>query len=77
MTFSRFGGALSLRVGLHASVSVASLVLGGAALGNPLTPTVVTGDVSVSGLGSGSVVVTNNSNRAIVDWQAFSVGQGE
>lgn len=62
---------------LLASASVFAIASGGAGWANPMDPTVVAGDVDIAGLGSSLVVIDNNSNRAIIDWDSFSIGLGE
>lgn len=46
------------------------------ALANPSGSTVVAGDVTIGGQGS-QMVITQNSNSAIVNWNSFSVGANE
>ncbi|MEZ0300364.1 MAG: beta strand repeat-containing protein, partial [Candidatus Methylacidiphilales bacterium] len=48
-----------------------------AALANPNGGTVVGGSASVTSSGPGQVTVTQSSNRAVVNWNAFSVEKGE
>lgn len=59
------------------STSGAALLAGTQAIANPLGGTVVTGDVQISGTGTTSVIIDNNSARSIVDWDEFSIGTGE
>lgn len=57
--------------------SLVALLLSTPALGlaNPADPTVVHGSADFSG--SGSVLEVRNSPGAIIDWGAFSIGEGE
>lgn len=65
-----------------AHFSKSRLALGIAALlpacafANPSGSTIVAGDVTIGGQGS-QMVVTQNSNSAIVNWNSFSVGANE
>ena len=59
------------------SVSVMALMASSQALANPTGGTVVTGDVSITGTGTNNVIINNNSNRAIVDFDTFSIGADE
>ena len=52
------------------------LALPGAALANPKGGQVVAGSASIGGSGS-TVEVNQSSQRAIVNWQSFSIGAGE
>ncbi len=45
-------------------------------MANPLGGNVVAGSASIASSGS-NLTVTQNSNRAIVNWQGFSIGQNE
>ena len=54
-----------LRDTLFASVSVGTLAAASSALGNPLDPTVIAGDVTISGTGSDHVIIQNDSMRTI------------
>ncbi len=44
---------------------------------NPSDPTVVSGDVSFSTPQTGTLQVSSNSSRSIVDWESFSIGSSE
>ena len=66
-----------LRDTLFASVSAGTLAAASSALGNPLDPTVVAGDVTISGTGTDHVIIQNDSMRSVVDWDSFSIGSGE
>ena len=46
------------------------------ATANPVAGSVVAGSASINSAGS-TLTVTQNSNRAIVNWQGFSIGTGE
>ena len=59
------------------SVSVGALMAATPALANPTGGTVVSGDVSITGTGTSHVVIQNDSARAIVDFDTFSIGAGE
>ena len=67
----------SLLTKLLATVSASTLLSAGAAVANPMDPTIRAGDVTVDGLGTQHVIVENNSQRAVVDWDSFSIGTGE
>ncbi|KIQ03817.1 hypothetical protein RU07_07435 [Agrobacterium tumefaciens] len=68
-----------LPIALFASTAlIAQPLAGGVALANDLLPTggqVVSGQVSIGTSGSG-MTVTQGSSKAIVNWNGFSVGQG-
>ncbi len=66
-----------LRHTLFTSVSVGAILMGSGAHANPQGGTVVTGDVNIGGVGTDHVIIDNNSDKAIVDWQDFSIGVGE
>jgi filamentous hemagglutinin family protein len=58
--------------------STALLALGaGAVSAGPDGPVVVGGSATVSGAGTSSTVVNQNSNRAIINWNTFNIGAGE
>jgi filamentous hemagglutinin family protein len=44
---------------------------------NPQGPNVVAGNVNFQGLNSARLNINNQSNRAIINWQSFSIDQGE
>ncbi|HEY5082137.1 MAG TPA: filamentous hemagglutinin N-terminal domain-containing protein, partial [Bauldia sp.] len=48
-----------------------------AALANPAGSSVVAGTAAVAGEGTASVVVTQSTNKAIINWQSFDIGTGE
>ena len=57
---------------------MAGLILVPAAVhANPEGGTVASGEVTISGEGTSRVVVTQTSERALIDWQRFSIGAGE
>lgn len=72
-----FHRVISRQNALLASASVFAIASGGAGWANPMDPTVVSGDVDITGLGTELVIIDNNSNRAIIDWDQFSIGLGE
>ncbi|PAW76974.1 MAG: hypothetical protein B9S32_12785, partial [Verrucomicrobia bacterium Tous-C9LFEB] len=47
------------------------------ALANPTGGVVAGGSASIAGEGTSAVTVTQNSGRAIINWQNFSIGAGE
>src|SRR5215475_11076720 len=58
--------------------STALLTLGTAlAAAAPDGPVVVGGSASVSGAGTSSTVINQNTNRAIINWNTFNSGAGE
>src|SRR5258705_8601130 len=58
--------------------STALLALGaGAVNAGPDGPVVVGGSATVSGAGTSSTVINQNSNRAIINWNTFNIGAGE
>ncbi|MBB4632917.1 beta strand repeat-containing protein [Sphingosinicella soli] len=60
-----------------AGTSLAALTLAGAAHAGPSGGTVSAGSASIAGDGTGRVTVTQTSDRAILDWNSFSIGAGE
>jgi filamentous hemagglutinin family protein len=62
---------------LLATASAGAFLTVQTAWANPDGATVVTGDVSISGIGSDHVIIQNDSMRSIVDWNSFSIGTGE
>ncbi len=44
---------------------------------NPFGPDVVAGGVSVNGVGSADVTVTQNSDKAIINWRSFDIAPAE
>jgi len=69
------------RARLHLSIStcLASLALPGAAFATGALPTggtVAAGAASIAG-GANSVTITQSTQNAVINWQAFSVGQGQ
>src|SRR5215475_1788331 len=61
-----------------ALAATALLPLGlGFAIAGPKGGTVVGGSATISGQGSGNVVVDQWSNRAIINWNTFNIGTGE
>jgi filamentous hemagglutinin family protein len=49
----------------------------GAARANPDGPNVVGGAATVGGLGTSTVIVNQHTDRAIIDWRTFNIGNGE
>lgn len=60
-----------------AGTSLAALTLAGAAHAGPTGGSVSAGSASIAGDGTGHVTVTQTSDRAILDWNSFSIGTGE
>jgi filamentous hemagglutinin family protein len=60
-----------------AGTSLAALALAGTAHAGPSGGTVSAGSASIAGDGTGHVTVTQTSDRAILDWNSFSIGTGE
>ncbi|WBX84472.1 YDG domain-containing protein [Sphingosinicella microcystinivorans] len=69
--------ALDKRRIILAGTSLAALALAGAAHAGPSGGTVSAGSASIAGDGTGRVTVTQTSDRAILDWNSFSIGAGE
>ncbi len=57
--------------------SLAALTLASAAHAEPSGGSVTAGSASIAGDGTGRVTVTQTSDRAILDWNSFSIGKGE
>ncbi len=54
------------------------LILSEAALqANPTGGNVAAGSAAIAGQGSSTVTINQASNRAIINWQTFSIGSGE
>ena len=70
----RRAGALMRRAILPLLVLV---LAPGPVLANPEGGTVAAGDAAISGQGTARVLVTQSSQRALIDWQGFSIGAGE
>ena len=49
----------------------------GLALANPLNGSVVAGSAAISGEGTANVQVTQDTFKAIINWQSFNIGNGE
>ncbi|MBL1404354.1 MAG: filamentous hemagglutinin N-terminal domain-containing protein, partial [Rhizobiales bacterium] len=62
---------------LLATVSAGAMMLNTSAFANPDGATIIVGDVDISGIGSDHVIIDSNTDRAIVDWNQFSIGLGE
>ncbi len=60
-----------------AGSSLAALAFAGTAQAGPSGGTVSAGHATISGDGTGHVTVTQTSDRAIFDWNSFSIGAGE
>jgi filamentous hemagglutinin family protein len=60
-------------------LTTAAVALLGATLAhaNPDGPNVVGGAATVGGLGTSSVIVNQHTDRAIIDWRTFNIGNGE
>lgn len=67
---------LALRPKLLA-LAVASCFAAGSAWANPTGPTTTTPGVSFSGLNTGSLQVTTSTPKAVINWQGFSINNGE
>src|SRR3984893_16254605 len=68
--------ALTTRVTLAGLVTVAVL----AALpadANPLGGTVAGGSATIQGQGTGSVIINQSSQNAVINWTTFNIGKGE
>jgi filamentous hemagglutinin family protein len=50
--------------------------LQGAAVANPLAPTVVSGAVGIATSGA-TMTITQDSQSALIDWESFAIGAGE
>src|SRR5262245_20030153 len=55
----------------------ALLALGSAGMAGPEGAQVVGGSATVTGQGTGSVIINQTSNRAIINWNTFNIGTGE
>ena len=60
---------------LAATVMSAALMTG--SLANPSGPVVRNGQVNISGLGGAQLQIEQLTNKAIVNWDSFSIGAGE
>ncbi len=69
-------GRKSLDAALYAAASCFALAATAHAAGVPTGPSVVAGRASVSSPSSTSTVVTETSQKAIIDWQSFSIASG-
>jgi filamentous hemagglutinin family protein len=67
---------MRLRNVLLASTALLALGAGPAPAG-PDGPAVVGGSATVSGAGTSSAVINQNTNRAIINWNTFNIGAGE
>ena len=67
----------SLSKYLLTTVSAGAMMLHSSAFANPDGANVVVGDVDIVGVGTDHVIVNNGSDRAVVDWDNFSIGTGE
>ena len=56
---------------------IAASLAASPALANPLGGRVVAGSASITGQGSAEVTVTQGSNRALIEWDSFSIEPGE
>src|ERR1700750_1903734 len=69
--------SMRLRNALLTSSTALFALAPAAGVAGPDGATVVGGSATVSGAGTGSVTVNQNSNRAIVNWNTFNIGTGE
>ncbi|WP_148276504.1 YDG domain-containing protein [Sphingobium sp. SYK-6] len=61
-----------------AAIAAAGVLVGSkTALADPRGGAVVAGQASIAGEGSGRLLVTQTTDRAIVNWDSFSIGAGE
>lgn len=61
-----------------AAIAAAGVLVGPkTALADPRGGAVVAGQASIAGEGSGRLLVTQTTDRAIVNWDSFSIGAGE
>src|ERR1700691_875641 len=47
------------------------------AVANPLTPTVVSGNATITGQNTSTVTVTQTTQNAIINWNTFNIANGE
>ena len=72
------GGAGRRAGAVMRNALLAALVLAsGPVVANPEGGTVSAGDAVISGEGTARVLVTQTSERTLIDWQRFSIGAGE
>ena len=65
-----------MRTGRALLLLLALVLAQGPVLANPEGGTVTAGDAAISGEGTARVLVTQSSQRALIDWQGFSIGAG-
>ena len=75
LTRNRLFNKSPFKKALAATVMSAALMTG--ALANPTGPTVRNGQVNISGLGGSQLQIEQLTNKAIVNWDSFSIGAGE
>jgi mucin-19 len=46
-------------------------------LANPLDGIVVAGSANISGSGTSSLIITQSTDKAIIDWNSFDIGTDE
>src|SRR5450631_3122193 len=66
---------LTTRVTLAGLVTVAVLAMPAGA--NPLGGSVAGGSATISGQGTGSVIINQASQNTVINWTTFNIGQGE
>src|SRR5271170_3663289 len=60
-----------------ASLVTVLCLLTGHTYGNPTGGNVTAGSASIAGQGTSTVTINQASNTAIINWNTFSIGQGE
>ena len=68
---------LSVRLAARLLCSTAVLFLPGLAAANPIGGQVTAGSATISQPSASSTTITQQTEKAIINWQSFSIGQGE